>query len=235
MSAIQRVKDQQREIKTVGLSNVLDFELRKELRAGLEKSGVYSEVLVKYDGRRGHLNVTLRGAYQSRQATAVIHYAEKAGLKVALNLINQGPNQTMYRVTTLDTITKAAPAPAVPKVRQQAGSTLGRAIQKETTAQQVRSVIAINGFNIGSVSLSIAKQIRQMVEAENKPKFQDIEVVDISNSRKVVINVPYDVAQAVKAQVPSFTQGDFTIKSTDGLTILKQSVAGSSPKTWVIA
>lgn len=242
MSATQRLKDQQRALNSnaLGLTSILDFDLRKDLKEAMQKTGVYSEVVVKMDGRRGHLNLTVRGSYTVRQATAVIHYAEKANLNLKLNLINQGPNTTMFRVTALDTIAPAAksrPVATPAKPAAKAGSTLGRAIKAEEVKAQpaVQSVIAINGVNVGSVSPSTAKQIRQMVEAENKPKFQDIEVVDISNSRKVVISVPYDVAQAVKAQVPSFTQGDFVIKSTDGLTILKQTVAGNSPKTWVIA
>lgn len=218
------------------VSNVLDFDQRIALRDALKATGKFNDVRIKLDNRRGHLNLTIAGRQVATEASNVVRAADTAGFKIALNPVTVNYYEATYRVTTLQNQKVAtAAAKAVAKaVTKPTG--LAAAIAKESkpvqAVPQVQTVVYLNYERLGEVSPTVAKQIRQLVEAENKPKTANVVVVDIQTSQKVTLTVPFDVAQAVKAQVPSFTQGDWVIKSTDGLTILKQT--GANPKTYVI-
>lgn len=217
------------------VSNVLDFDQRIALRDALKATGKFNDVRIKMDSRRGHLNLTVAGRQVVTEAGNVIRAAAGAGFKVALSPVTVNYSEATYRVTTLQNQTVAtAAAKPVAQVNKPKG--LAAAIKTESKPVQaqpaVQTVVYFGYEKLGSVSPTTAKQIRQLVEAENKPKTANVVVVDIATSQKVTLTVPYDVAQAVKAQVPSFTYGDYVIKSTDGLTILKQT--GATPKTYVI-
>lgn len=235
MSATQRLKAQ---LSSQTTAVALDFNLRQTLKEVLTKSGKFADVRIKYDSRRDHLNLFIRADYPARTATSVIKIAAGKNLNLVLSEVSNYRTEVTYRVTGLSLIKGAVGTAAVaaPVKVKQAASKLTTAVKAETTPVATPKVaVYLNYDRLGYVSASTAKQIRQLVEAENKPKFADVTVVDLTTSKKVTITVPYDVAAAVKAQVPSFNQADWVIKSTDGITILKQSVAGSSPKTWVIA
>lgn len=243
MSATQRLKDQ---LNTTQLTNVLDFDLRKELKESLTATGKFSDVKIKMDGRRGHLNLTVRAGYAVREKANVIKLAATKNLRIELTTITSGyNNETTYRVTTLNyikpVITKIAgvttPKAAV-ATKPTPASKLTTAVKAETTPVAAPKVaVYLNYDRLGYVSQSLAKQIRQLVESENKPKFADVTVVDLKTSKQVTFQVPFDVAAAVKAQVPSFNQAGWVIKSTNGITILKQMGAGDQNvlNTWVIA
>lgn len=237
MSATQRLKAQ---LSSQTTAVALDFNLRQTLKEVLTKSGKFSDVRIKYDSRRDHLNLFIRATGQAKSIENVVKVAAGKNLSVTLSLVTANYTENTYRVTGLSLIKGAVGTTAVaaPKVatKPTPASKLTTAVKAETTPVATPKVaVYLNYDRLGYVSASTAKQIRQLVEAENKPKFADVTVVDLTTSKKVTITVPYDVAAAVKAQVPSFNQADWVIKSTDGITILKQSVAGSSPKTWVIA
>lgn len=223
------------------VSNVLDFDQRIALRDALKATGKFNDVRIKLDSRRGHLNLTVGGRQVVTEAGNVIRVAAGAGFKVALSPVTVNYNEATYRVTTLQnqTVATAAAKPAT-VARPTKTRTLAAAIAAETKPVQaqpaVQTVVYFGYEKLGSVSPTTAKQIRQLVEAENKPKTANVLVVDISTSQKVTLTVPYDVMQAVTMQVPSFTHGVWVIKSTDGLTILKQmSTDGLTVvKTYVI-
>lgn len=234
MSATQRLKAQ---LSTQPL--VLNFNLRLTLKDVLTKSGKFADVRIKYDSRRDHLNLFVRGTGQAKSIENVVKVAASKGLSLTLSLVTANYTENTYRVTGLSQLNSvAATAVAAPKaaVVKPAASKLTTAVKAETTpAPQPKVAVYLNYDRLGYVSQSLAKQIRQLVESENKPKFADVTVVDLKTSAKVTITVPFDVAAAVKAQVPSFNQLNWTIKSTHGISILKQDAGTPTEKTWVIA
>ena len=230
MSATQRLKAQTN--ATQATTNVLNFDLRTQLRDGLKDTGKFTDVTHKYDSRRGHLNLTIRGGHGARAVDYVVKAAATKNLLIALSIVSQSYYDTTYRVTTLTEIKPTA----VSTVKGTALATAVKATQTATPAVPEAKVKVYFGYDlVGSVSASIAKSIRQMIEAENKPKFADVVVVDLKTSAKVTLTVPYDVAQAVKAQVPSFNQAEWSIKSTHGISILKKNADTNIEQTWVIA
>lgn len=217
-------------------ANTLNFDLRSKLRDELKATGKFSDVTYKFDGRRGHLNLTIRGQH-GRSVANVVAAAATKNLKIDLTVVTQTYYDTQYRVTTLNEIKPTVAKPAVaakPAVKAKPALTTAIATEQAKPAAATTSVYF--GYDlVGKVDASLAKQIRQLIEAANKPKFADVIVVDLKTSAKVTVTVPYDVAAAVKAQVPSFTQGEWIIKSTHGVTILKQNANSTTEKTWVIA
>lgn len=219
---------------------ILDFDQRIALRDALKATGKFTDVRIKMDARRGHLNLTVGGRQATTEQNNVIRVAAMAGFKIDLKPVAASYYESTYRVTTLQNQVAATTA-AKPAVERPAKTrTLADAIKTESKPVQaqpaVQTVVYLNYERLGEVSPTVAKQIRQLVEAANKPQTANVLVVDITTSQKVTLTVPYDVAQAVKAQVPSFTHGVWVIKSTDGLTILKQvSTDGLTVvKTYVI-
>lgn len=237
MSATQRLKAQLTTPTIVtGSTNVLDFGLRAELKEALKASGKFSDVSIKFDSRRGHLNLYVRGNQTNKTASFVTAVAATKNFNIALNVVTSNYYDATYRVTKLNHIRPVAGSvPAAPVAKPTAKPAAKPALTTAIAAEQGPKTKVYFGYDlVGSVSASTAKQIRQMVEAENKPKFADVVVVDVKTSAKVTLTVPYDVAQAVKAQVPSFNQSEWTIKSTHGITILKQNADSTTEKTWII-
>lgn len=237
MSATNRLKASLN-TATTSPTNTLNFGLRQQLKAELQKTGKFSDVSIKLDGRRGHLNLTVRGSYH-RQADQIKQVATKANLVLALTIVTQNHYDTTYRVTTLTEIKPTAQAvkpDVATKPVAKAGTALATAIKTEQVKPAAATTPVYFGYDlVGKVDASLAKQIRQLIEAANKPKFADVIVVDLKTSAKVTLTVPYDVAAAVKAQVPSFNQGVWSIKSTHGISILKENANSTTEKTWVIA
>lgn len=238
MSATNRLKASLN-TATATPTNTLNFDLRSKLRDELKATGKFTDVNYKFDGRRGHLNLTIRGSH-GRAVANVVAAAATKNLTVALTIVTQDYYNTTYRVTTLTEIKPTAPVakPAVAtKPAAKAKPALTTAIATEQAKPAAFLPVSVYfGYDlVGKVDQSLAKQIRQLIEAANKPKTADVIVVDLKTSAKVTVTVPYDVAQAVKAQVPSFTQGEWIIKSTHGVTILKQNANSTTEKTWVIA
>lgn len=235
MSATNRLKASLNTATTTP-ANTLNFDLRSKLRDELKATGKFSDVTYKFDGRRGHLNLTIRGQH-GRSTANVIAAAASKNLTIALTIVTQTYYDTQYRVTTLtETKPTAQAVPATkPAPKAKAGNALATAIKTEQAVPVTLTSVYFGYDLIGKVDASLAKQIRQLIEAANKPKFADVVVVDLKTSAKVTVTVPYDVAAAVKAQVPSFTQGEWIIKSTHGVTILKQNANSTTEKTWVIA
>lgn len=237
MSATNRLKASLNTATTTP-ANTLNFDLRSKLRDELKATGKFSDVTYKFDGRRGHLNLTIRGSH-GRSTANVVAAAATKNLTVALTIVTQTYYDTQYRVTTLNEIKPTAPVakPAVAsKPAAKAKPALTTAIATEQAKPAAATTNVYFGYDlVGKVDASLAKQIRQLIEAANKPKFADVIVVDLKTSTKVTVTVPYDVAQAVKAQVPSFNQGVWSIKSTHGISILKENANSTTEKTWVIA
>jgi hypothetical protein len=246
MSATQRLKAQH-STQPSALSNVLDFDLRKPLKEALKASGKFADVKIKLDGRRGHLNLKVNAGPVTRSAENVIKVAAGKNFLIKLVPVSNSAfdSESVYRITTLTHVTTAAVAakPVAPAAKpapvKQAASKLTTAVQATQAVAAkpaVQTVVYLNYEKLGSVSESVARQIRQLVAAENKPKFDTVTVVDLATSKPVSITVPFDVAQAVRMQVPSFSHSGWVIKSTNGITILKQhDNAGKVVGTWVIA
>lgn len=236
MSATNRLKASLN-TATATPTNTLNFDLRSKLRDELKATGKFTDVNYKFDGRRGHLNLTIRGSH-GRAVANVVAAAATKNLTVALTIVTQDYYNTTYRVTTLTEIKPTAPV-AKPAVATKPAAKAKPALTTAIATEQAKPVPTVNvyfGYDlVGKVDASLAKQIRQLIEAANKPKTADVIVVDLKTSAKVTVTVPYDVAQAVKAQVPSFNQGEWVIKSTHGVTILKQNANSTTEKTWVIA
>lgn len=218
-------------------ANVLDFDQRIALRDALRATGKFGDVRIKMDSRRGHLNLFLDGRQNVTESAKVVSLAEAAGFVLALNPVTVGFYDATYRVTTLalKQAAKVATEAAPKAVAKSKPKTLAQAIVAESTPE-VKVAVYLNYERLGDVTPAIAKQIRQLVAFNQKPVNADVEVVDLKTSQKVTVTVPYDVAQAVKAQVPSFNQGAWSIKSTHGISILKQNAGDvATEKTWVIA
>lgn len=235
MSATQRLKAQLTATPAQHV-NTLNFGLRSQLKTGLQKSGKFSDVNIKFDGRRGHLNLTIRGTGH-RDIHVIQRAAAAANLLMSGHVVTQNYSDTTYRVTVLSEIKPTATAAPVAKPVAKPASKLTTAVKAEQAIPApIPTMNVYFGYDlVGKVDGSLAKQIRQMIEAANKPKFADVVVVDLKTSAKVTVTVPYDVAQAVKAQVPSFNQGAWSIKSTHGISILKENANTVTEKTWVIA
>lgn len=205
-------------------------------KEALLKSGVYSDVRFKVDNRRGHVNLIVRGLPHHLTTKSVLGKLSAKKLQVTLTEVSRpAENQVTFRVETLVSLaapkkTKAAEKPV--KVKKAATLTgakpsLTEAIAKETTPVTVQ--IHVGGKYIGQASAQLAAQIRTLVANENRPTTADVVVVNVSTGKPETVTVPFDVAQAVKAQVPSFVQGDWSIKSTSGITLLKHGT-----KMWAI-
>jgi hypothetical protein len=234
MSATQRLKAQLSTQATVSLA--LDFNLRNALKEALTKSGKFTDIRIKYDSRRDHLNLFVRATGQAKSIERVVDAAARQNLSVTLSLVTANYTENTYRVTGLSLIKSVGTTAVAPVKVKPAASKLTTAVKADTApAPQPKVAVYLNYDRLGYVSQSLAKQIRQLVESENKPKFADVTVVDLKTSAKVTITVPFDVAAAVKAQVPSFNQLNWTIKSTHGISILKQDAGTPTEKTWVIA
>lgn len=234
MSATNRLKASLNTATTTP-ANTLNFDLRSKLRDELKATGKFTDVNYKFDGRRGHLNLTIRGQHGRSYANVVAAAATK-NLTIALTIVTQSYYDTVYRVTTLTETKPTAPAVPATKPVAKAGTALATAIKTEQVKPAAATTPVYFGYDlVGKVDASLAKQIRQLIEAANKPKFADVVVVDLKTSAKVTVTVPYDVAAAVKAQVPSFNQGAWSIKSTHGISILKENANSTTEKTWVIA
>lgn len=203
----------------------------------LLKSGVYTDVRFKVDNRRGHVSLMLRGLPHHLTTKSVLSKLSAKKLQVTLTEVARPiENQVTYRVETLVSLAapkkvKAAKPVKVKKAATLTGTkaapTLTEAIAKETTPVSVQ--IHVGGKYIGQASAQLAAQIRTLVANENRPTTADVVVVNVSTGKPETVTVPFDVAQAVKAQVPSFVQGDWSIKSTSGITLLKHGT-----KMWAI-
>lgn len=201
----------------------------------LVKTGVYSDVRFKVDNRRGHVNLILRGLPHHLTTKSVLSKLSAKKLQVTLTEVSRpAENQVTYRVETLVSLAapkkvKTAKPVKVKKAATLTGAkpTLTEAIAKETTPVTVQ--VHVGGQYIGQASAQLATQIRNLVAKENRPTTADVVVVNVSTGKPETVTVPFDVAQAVKAQVPSFVQGDWSIKSTSGITLLKQGT-----KMWAI-
>lgn len=205
-------------------------------KEALLKSGVYSDVRFKVDNRRGHVNLIVRGLPHHLTTKSVLGKLSAKKLQVTLTEVSRpAENQVTFRVETLVSLaapkkTKAAAKPV--KVKKAATVTdakpsLTEAIAKETTPVTVQ--VHVGGQYIGQASVQLAAQIRALVAKENRPTTATVLVVNVSTGKPENVLVPFDVSEAVKAQVPSFVQGDWSIKSTSGITLLKYGT-----KMWAI-
>ncbi|UOL48830.1 hypothetical protein [Pseudomonas phage Astolliot] len=201
----------------------------------LVKTGVYSDVRFKVDNRRGHVNLILRGLPHHLTTKSVLGKLSAKKLQVTLTEVSRpAENQVTFRVETLVSLAapkkvKVAKPVKVKKAATLTGAkpTLTEAIAKETTPATVQ--IHVGGKYIGQASAQLATQIRNLVAKENRPTTADVVVVNVSTGKPETVTVPFDVSEAVKAQVPSFVQGDWSIKSTSGITLLKHGT-----KLWAI-
>lgn len=194
----------------------------------LVKTGVYSDVRFKVDNRRGHVNLILRGLPHHLTTKSVLGKLSAKKLQVTLTEVSRpAENQVTYRVETLVSLAAPKKVKTEKPVKVKKAATLTEAIAKETTPVTVQ--IHVGGKYIGQASAQLAAQIRTLVANENRPTTADVVVVNVSTGKPETVTVPFDVAQAVKAQVPSFVQGDWSIKSTSGITLLKHGT-----KMWAI-
>lgn len=220
-------------------ATLIDFDQRSTLKSALENSGIFNDVRVKYDARRGHLDLFVDGRAAVTEANNVIRVADRVGFTIGLKQVSSYAGEVKYRVTSL--VNKSAPVakPAAKPVVKAKTPTLTEAIAADTKPVQATPAVQVEVFlnyeRLGTVSPSVAKQIRALVEAANKPTTAVVELVELATSKKVKVTVPFDVAEAVKAQVPSFNQGSWSIKSTHGISILKENAGSPVENLYVIA
>lgn len=221
-------------------SSLIDFDQRSALKSALEGSGIFNDVRVKYDARRGHLDLFIDGRSAVTEQNNVVRVAQRVGFSLSLKQVSSYAGEVKYRVTGLVNTSAPAAKPAVKATTKPAAKpkTLTEAIKIGTAPQavpQAQVEVFLNYERLGTVSPSVARQIRLLVQAENKPKTAVVELVELTTSKKVQVTVPFDVAKAIEAQVPSFNQGEWSIKSTHGISILKQNAGKPGEKLYVIA
>lgn len=228
MSAIQKLKQQS---QGESVSNTLNLSIRHLLAKAVRDSGKFNDVRVKVDNRRGSLNLIVNGSSYNRTLKTVQEVAKKAGLLVDGNVATQSYTETNFRITTLQeagaVVAKAAPAakPAPAKT-----NALAEGLVQDQTSPAV--LVVVGNDRLGYVSRALAEKIKAAVAAEQKPKFVQVTMVNLTKSKPEVVDVPNAIGDAILQQLPSFSQGDWTVKSTGGIVSVKNVTSGGH---WVYA
>jgi hypothetical protein len=226
MSAIKTLKAQ---ATAQQATPVVDLSIRHLLAKALTDSGKFEAVNTKMDSRRGSLSVKVRGARYVRNAETLVAIAAKAGLTIQARLTTSDYAEAGFKieqlVITADLKAKAA-APVAP-----AANKLVAGLQKTAHVFNGSISITLAGVSLGYVSQEAADKIKAIVADDQKPKTQVVNLVNLNTNTPESVVMPNGVAEAIKGKVPSFNAGEWSIKATAGIVIVRHAKTNGH---WVV-
>lgn len=222
MSAIQKLQQNAKNQTT--LTNVVDMSIRHLLAKALKDSGKFDNVNTKMDSRRNALSVKVFGQFKVRNAETIVAAAKKANLTVQVRMTSSGYNETTFKVEQLmQTIVASNVATTQAPVK-----TLATALAQ--TAQAYRdgssTGVVVAGVSLGFVSAAAAAKIRAIVQEDQRPKTQDLRLLNLDRNVAQVVTLPNATAEAIKNQVPSFAADSWTVKATHGIVSVRNLKTG---------
>lgn len=210
MTAIQTLRNN----ATAQTTNVVDLSIRHLLAKALTDSGKFEAINTKMDSRRNSLSIKVRGNYSGRNAATIEALAGKAGLDVVVRVTSSGYNETTFKVEKL--VSKAG--------TNTTQKTLATALAKDLPVAAGGNIqIVLDGVSLGWISKDAANRIRAIVTEDQRPKFEDLIMVNPVKQASEKVTVPSGVADAIKQKVPSYAFGTWTVKATSGIVIVKDS------------
>lgn len=210
-----------------GISNVtqgVNLNIRHLLAKALRDSGKFNNVNSKADNRRVSLNVILNGSASVLNLETVKRIAKDAGLVVDGRIASSSYREVNLRITTLQTagnagigLTTVGNTPATTK------NTLADALVAGAAGQVG---VMLGGRSLGNVSAETAQKIRELVAADQKPKYVVLKMVNLDKHRPEDVTVPLQIGEAISNSLPSFSHSGWTVKSTNGISSVKNSNGG---------
>lgn len=226
MSAIKTLKAQATQTTA---TPVVDLSIRHLLAKALTDSGKFESVQTKMDSRRGSLSVKVRGARYVRNAETLVAIAAKAGLTIQARLTTSDYAEAGFKIEQL-VITSDLKAKAVPTVAP-AANKLVSGLQAAAPVYNGSTSITLAGVSLGYVSQEAAIKIKALVTEDQKPKVQQVNMVNLNTNSPESVMMPTAVAQAIAGKVPSYNSGEWTVKSTAAIVIVRHTKTNGH---WVV-
>lgn len=232
MSAIKTLKAQATQTTA---TPVVDLSIRHLLAKALTDSGKFESVQTKMDSRRGSLSVKVRGARYVRNAETLVAIAAKAGLTIQARLTTSDYAEAGFKIEQLViTADLKAHVPASLKTAQIAQSAANKLVSGLQTTAPVyngSTSITLAGVSLGYVSQEAADRIKAIVTEDQKPKVQQVNMVNLNTNSPEAVMMPTVVAQAIIGKVPSYNSGEWTVKSTAAIVIVRHAKTNGH---WVV-
>lgn len=225
MSAIKTLKAQ----ATTQATPVVDLSIRHLLAKALTDSGKFEAINTKMDSRRGSLSVKVRGARAYRHAETLVSIAAKAGLTIQARLTSSDYSETTFKIEQL--VITADLKGQVPAKAQPATNALVSGLQKSAPVYNGSTSITLAGVSLGYVSQEAADKIKAIVTEDQKPKIQVVNLVNLNTNTPESVSMPNAVAEAIKGKVPSFNSGEWSVKATAGIVIVRHAKSNGH---WVV-
>jgi hypothetical protein len=232
MSAIKTLKAQ---ATAQQATPVVDLSIRHLLAKALTDSGKFEAVNTKMDSRRGSLSVKVRGARYVRNAETLVSIAAKAGLTIQARLTTSDYAEAGFKIEQLViTADLKGQVPASLKTTQIAQSTANKLVsglQKTAPVYNGSTAITLAGVSLGYVSQEAADKIKAIVADDQKPKVQQVNMVNLNTNTPEAVMMPTVVAQAIIGKVPSYNSGEWSVKSTSAIVIVRHAKTNGH---WVV-
>lgn len=226
MSAIKTLKAQ---ATAQQATPVVDLSIRHLLAKALTDSGKFEAINTKMDSRRGSLSVKVRGARYVRNAETLVAIAAKAGLTIQARLTTSDYSEAGFKIEqlqiTADLKAKAA-APVAP-----AANKLVAGLSQTAQVYNGSIGIAMAGVSLGYISQEAADKIKAIVADDQKPKIQIVNMVNLNTNTPESVSMPNAVAEAIKGKVPSYNSGEWSVKSTAAIVIVRHAKTNGH---WVV-
>lgn len=226
MSAIKTLKQQATASQA---TPVVDLSIRHLLAKALTDSGKFEAINTKMDSRRGSLSVKVRGARYVRTGETLVSIAAKAGLTIQARLTSSDYSEATFKIEqlqiTADLKAKAA-APVAP-----AANKLVAGLSQTAPVYNGSTSITLAGVSLGYVSQEAADKIKAIVIEDQKPKIQIVNMVNLNTNSPESVSMPNAVAEAIKGKVPSYNSGEWSVKSTAAIVIVRHAKTNGH---WVV-
>jgi len=218
MSAIKTLKAQATAQNAT--TPVVDLSIRHLLAKALTDSGKFEAVATKMDSRRGSLSIKVRGARSVRNAETLVAIAAKAGLTIQARLTTADYAEAGFKIEQL-VITSDLKAKASSPV--QSANLLVTGLTKSAPVYNGSVSVTLAGVSLGYVSQEVADRIKALVVEDQKPKIQSVTLVNLDKNQPENVMMPNAVAEAIKGKVPSYNVGEWSVKATAGIVIVRHS------------
>jgi hypothetical protein len=222
LSAIKTLKAQATQTTA---TPVVDLSIRHLLAKALTDSGKFEAINTKMDSRRGSLSVKVRGARYVRTAETLVAIAAKAGLTIQARLTTSDYAEAGFKIEQLQITADLKAKVATPANKLVSG------LQQTVPVYNGSTSITLAGVSLGYVSQEAADRIKAIVTEDQKPKIQIVNMVNLNTNSPESVSMPNAVAEAIKGKVPSFNSGEWTIKSTAAIVIVRHAKTNGH---WVV-
>jgi len=217
LSAIKQLKAQATTQNAA--TPVVDLSIRHLLAKALTDSGKFEAVNSKMDSRRASLSMKIRGARSVRNSETLVAIAAKAGLTIQARLTSSDYSETTFKIEQLvitSDLKAAAPVKTPTTNALVAGLALGSVYNGSVS-------VTLAGVSLGYVSQEVANRIKALVAEDQKPKDQSVTLVNLNTNKPENVMLPNAVAGAIKGKVPSYNAGEWSVKATAGIVIVRHS------------